>query len=667
MSSCLNLSAMARRRHWTNRTESDHLADFANLWLKIYDENELYNNERLQMLSLLSKLEYQIEEDNLEGISSAFTTLKSSASDVESSVLENVLEPVREFSINSEVFDSRRDETIDKLEEFTENRSTIEKIFEEKDIDANPHSFCQRLESAVKRTALEDAESKLDIDGVETLTNDLQRLLTSTSVKTEYRNEITDNLENHLLENEMLSHTSLKTNIQFLFAELGERGWPRECVEKVIKAFWVGEYDSADDRIAVYTDRVRDVDTEKTVYIPLPDFPSELSGISFAGVLIEERNADPIRFDERFNPDYERLEKDIEDVDVFAKTTVTGDLNQLVRLRATENLENVFDALNFGEKYPLQTPVKNEIMRFYAEDDDTTIRLLHGKADIRYLDMASPEQAFEKLDRFEDLFDRNRDSELEMAIKNAMRWHRYAIESNYPSDKFLKFVVALESVLVPEEGPGKTPNIKERGVKLLGVLGPYQEEYRQFFDKTYSVRSEIAHSAEYRLSEVDLDLEKIRNYSARILGAVSEYIDSCNNIDEVLDELDLDNQEIRDERISDAPVDLDESFTVKADLRQYDPDKDETVFVGEVHLKGVFKDDGYFVYYNADAVDFEREIEDDIIMNTVHDLVFEYGDERYEVWDISFIDGFVSDLVSATEENPVSIRFYDVDVISEAE
>ncbi|WP_049996401.1 HEPN domain-containing protein [Halococcus sediminicola] len=658
---------MARKRHWTNRTESDHLADFANLWLEIYDENELYNNERLQMLSLLSKLQYQIGEDDLEGISSAFTTLNSSVSDIESSVLEDVLEPVKELNINSDEFDSQRDETIDKLKEFTEDRSTIEKVFEEKDIDANPHSFSQRLESAVKRTALEDAESKLDIDGVETLINDLQRQLTSTSVKTEYRNELIDNLEKHLLEEDILSQNSLRTNIQFLFTELGERGWPRDCIEMVIKAFWIGEYDSAEDRIAVYTNRVRDIDTETTVYIPLLDFPSELSGISFADVLIEERNADPIKFDERFNPDFERLEEDIKDVDMFAKTTVTGDLNQLARLRATENLENVFDALNFGEKYPLQTPVKNEIMRFYAEDDDTTIHLLHGKADLGFLDIASPEQAFEKLDRFEDLFDRNRDSELERAIKNAMRWHRYAIESNYPSDKFLKFVVALESVLVPEEGPGKTPSIKERGVKLLGVLGPYQDEYRQFFDEMYSVRSEIAHSAEYRLSKVDLDLEKIRNYSARILGAVSEYIDSCDNIEEVLGELELDNQELRDERISDAPVDLGESFTVDADLRQYDPDKDKTVSVGEVQLQGIFKDDGYFVYYNADALDFERETEDDIIMNTVHDLVFEYDGEIFEAKDISFVDGFVSDLDWATEESPVSIRFYDLDVISGGE
>lgn len=652
---------MARRRYWTNRIESDHLTDFAEIWLEIYDENEVYNNERLNMLSLLSKLEYQIEQEDPEGISSAFDTLESSASSLGSSILEDALEPIRESSINSADFETQKSNVIEKMDEFLEDFSAIEKVFEEEDIDANPQSFYDRRKSAIERTARDVAKSELETDDAEASAYEVRTQLTSNSVKTEYRNEIVDKLENHLRMADEMSSSNLRNNIQFLFSELGERGWPRECLEKVIKAFWTGTYDSKEDRIATFSERVRDVDTEKTVYLPLPNFPNELSGINFAGVLIEERNADEIRFDERFKPNHENLKEDAESIDIFAKTTVIGDLNQLARIRATENLENVFDALNFGEKYPLQTPVEGGIMQFYAEDDDGGIRMLHRKANIRYFDMVSRDQVLEKLDDVEELFDGSSESELAIAMKNSMRWHRYAIESSHPSDKFLKFVVALESVLVPKKGELKSPNIKERGVKLLGVLGPYQEEYRQFFDEVYSVRSEIAHSAEYRLSEVDLDLEKLREYCARILGSVGSYIDSCDSIDEVLGELEADNRKIRDARISDAPVEPGESFAADAELKQYDPDEEEMVPIGEAQLEGVFKDDGFFVYYDMDAVDFDRNIDGDIIVNTVHDLTFNYNGTTYEAKDIAFVDGIVSDLDLATEEQSVSIRFYDVD------
>ena len=657
---------MARRRFWTNRTESDHLADFADLWLEIYDENKVYNNERDEMLSLLSKLEYQIEGDDPEGISSAFSTLKSSASSLESSVLEDELDLITKSNINSSNFEAQRDKTIKKMGAFSEEFSRIKRVFEEEDIDANAQSFYDRRNSAIERTARDVAKSELEIEDAEVLAHEMRNGLTSSSVKTEYRNEIIDKLKAHLLKEDQLDSPELRKNIQFLFSELGERGWPRECIEKAIKAFWIGTYDSKEERVTTFSKRIRDVDTEETVYIPLPDFPNELSGISFAGVLIEDRSADSIRFDERFDPDFERLREDVADIDIFAKTTVTGDLSQLVRIRATDNLENVFDALNFGEKYPLQTPVEGGIMRFYAEDDDGGIRMLHRKADIRYFDMTTRDHVLEKLGDLEELFDRSSESELEVAMKNAMRWHRYAIESNHPSDKFLKFVVALESVLVPKKGEGKSPNIRERGVKLLGVLGPYQEEYRQFFDEVYSVRSEIAHSAEYRLSEVDLDLEKLRKYCARILGSVGGYIDTCDTINEVLEDLEADNQEAQDDRISDAPVDPNESFAADAELKQYDPDKEEMVLFGKARLEGVFKDDGFFVYYDVDAVDFERETEDDIIINTVHDLSFEYDGITYEAEDIAFVDGVVSDLDLATEEQPVSIRFYDVDATPES-
>lgn len=652
---------MTRRRYWTNRTESDHLTDFAELWLEIYDENEVYNNERLDMLSVLSKLEYQIEQEDPEGISSAFDTLKSSACSLESSVLEDILEPIRESSINSSDFKIQRDNIIEKMDEFLDGFSIIEKVFEEENIDSNPQSFYDRRKSAIERTARDVAKSELETDDAEASVHEVRTQLTSISVKTEYRNEIVDKLEKHLLKEDEMSSSNLRSNIQFLFSELGERGWPRKCLEKTIKIFWNSTYDSKEERVTSFSKRVRDIDSKKTVYIPLPNFPNELSGINFAGVLIEKRNTDPIRFDERFNPDYEKLKEDVEDIDIFAKITVTGDLGQLARIRATENLENVFDALNFGERYPLQTPVEGGIMRFYTEDDAGDIRMLHRKADIGYFDIASRDQVLKKLDDLEELFDRSSESELAIAMKNSMRWHRYAIESSHPSDKFLKFVVALESVLVPKKGERKSPNIKERGVKLLGVLGPYQEEYRQFFDKVYSVRSEIAHNAEYRLSEVDLDLEKLREYCARILGLVGNYIDSCDSIDEVLEKLEADNRKIRDDRISDAPVGPGESFAADAELKQYDPDEEEMVLIGEVQLEGVFKDDGIFVYYDMDAVDFERKIEDGIILNTVYDLMFDYNGTTYEAKDIAFVDGVVSDLDLATEEQSVSIRFYDVD------
>jgi hypothetical protein len=655
---------MATVRYTTSNLETERFEQFADQWRTIYDKKDSYESERSKLLSAVSSLEGEIVNEDPDKIKSRFHDLESIASEIQSESLEPLVDNIRDLDIRSEDYITRRDNVKCRLESLYSDLETIEDRFDDEDISTEPRSLNDRFFSAISTSAEEDAKNLLDLDETKEFVKNAKNELSSNSMKTSYRGEVVDSLENHLLMDEELEDEELQKNIRHLFVELIDNGWPREGLDKVLDRFVRNEHDSQEDRVDEFCETVRDIHPETTVIIPFPDFPEELAGIDMGDLLIKGRNAEEIRFDERFETRQGETTESVFKLDIgtVAKTTVTGDIDIVARQRANERLETVLDVLNVGVKYSLDSPVGRSTTREYVETDEGVIRPLHASKELSYMNFTSREEVDDKLEHFEGVFQPENSTELKRTMKNALRWHRYGVESDQTSEKFLKFVISLECVLVPRRNEKKASNIVERGTDSLRVLSRHRNDVMDFFGSVYELRNQITHSAEYSLSEIELNLDLLRKRSGSILGTVASYLDSCDDIDEFFEALEDQNQEIREEKIKNSPVDLGESFSVDAELQQRGG---STKGIATLDVK--FKEGGEFVYYQGEVVGFESGGESEFVMNAAYDLAFELDGTRYRAESIIFLNGFVSDVASASEDDPAPVRFFDIESSSDGD
>jgi uncharacterized protein (UPF0335 family) len=651
-------------RYGVSNLETERLEEFVDQWRAIYEEGISHSSERTRLLGSISDLEGEIVAEEPNKIKNRFQDLKSTASETQAACLEPFVNKIDEQNINSEGYNNRRDEVKDNLECLFEDRSEIESQIDTNGIDADAETLRSRFFEMISRTATEDAEDILEIEDVREFVKQARKELSSNSMKTEYRDEIVGSLEGHLLERYELDEKELQRNIRHLFAELADNGWPRKGLEKTIDKFEKDEEDSVEERVDTFCEIVRDVAPETTIIIPVPELPHEIAGIEVGELLIESRDAEEIQFDERFQSPFGDATEDswMTDVEIFAKVTVTGEISVVCRRRANERLDNLIDVLNIGEDYPLSSPTDKPMTRIYFETDKNNIQPLHASKDLPYMRNKSRDDIDNKIEHFREFFNKDRDTELKKTIKNAMRWHRYGVGSAQTSESFLKLVVSLECVLVPRRGENKKSNIVKRGADALRVLDAHRDEVMDFLNDTYEIRSEIAHSAEYRLSDIELNLDLLRRRSSRILSTIAYHLDSCDDIDELLEKLKEKDLEIREARIDNSPVDPGDSFEVEADFSEQGG-----TMTGDVSLEVTFVDGGRFVYYEAYATDFNSD--NDIVFNfpASYDIKFEFDDTKYTAEGINFLDTLPDKLPSATEEDPVGVRFYDVHSVSEAD
>jgi hypothetical protein len=91
-------------------------------------------------------------------------------------------------------------------------------------------------------------------------------------------------------------------------------------------------------------------------------------------------------------------------------------------------------------------------------------------------------------------------SELEVKILSSLHWYGLAIKDEQNVDKFVKLVIALESLLLDKDDPSKKILLADRAAFLLGKDLKQRQEIYNSVAKAYSLRGEIVHEGRYELS-----------------------------------------------------------------------------------------------------------------------------------------------------------------------
>jgi len=110
------------------------------------------------------------------------------------------------------------------------------------------------------------------------------------------------------------------------------------------------------------------------------------------------------------------------------------------------------------------------------------------------------------LDQFGEILlkDKSSRTELENRIITALRWIGSGINEEVDCDKFLKFAIALECLLLSREEEGKGSSIAERCAFILSDNPQDRANIDKEVKKLYGKRSDIAHEGKLKSRSTNL-------------------------------------------------------------------------------------------------------------------------------------------------------------------
>jgi hypothetical protein len=108
-----------------------------------------------------------------------------------------------------------------------------------------------------------------------------------------------------------------------------------------------------------------------------------------------------------------------------------------------------------------------------------------------------------KLSEFNKLLRGQLPTKLAKKIAMSIHWYGLAVKDKKEVDKFIKLIVALESLLLGKKDRLKKQSLADRVAFILGRDGKTREDMYELVDQMYSIRSEIVHEGKHDISEED--------------------------------------------------------------------------------------------------------------------------------------------------------------------
>ena len=136
---------------------------------------------------------------------------------------------------------------------------------------------------------------------------------------------------------------------------------------------------------------------------------------------------------------------------------------------------------------------------------------------------------------FNPLFNKpyNAFTELEKNVASALHWYRKGNMSMDPSDRFLNYIIALESLLTTEEDRGgrKQEIISDRAIEVIWILDAYREKYKDKIKKMYDYRSKIVHEGSTDIFNLEDKAKELGKITEMALLSVADKIDECETLE----------------------------------------------------------------------------------------------------------------------------------------
>ena len=120
-------------------------------------------------------------------------------------------------------------------------------------------------------------------------------------------------------------------------------------------------------------------------------------------------------------------------------------------------------------------------------------------------EVRSIERIRDAVKRAESLLVKKNHNEVEEMILTAVRWGGRATIAKTPEESFLLFAIALECVVLPQQGAELTYRLSQRAARLVGENGDQRLKLFKIAKKLYGIRSKIVHSGHYEVTEEERD------------------------------------------------------------------------------------------------------------------------------------------------------------------
>lgn len=260
------------------------------------------------------------------------------------------------------------------------------------------------------------------------------------------------------------------------------------------------------------------LERRQVVFVPIEGLKMSVSSLEIGTVTFYPRS-NGCEFDQaledvlkQYNLKASDLTTNFIKIACYAKVEAFGD-TEFVRDEAVKRTKEAIHILNlYGGSSTYQTKSKSIgfsqlIVNRNLTDDK------HQNSDVGFLESYPPQIRFEidlknvntwahmDLETMNNCFHRKKDAEIEERIQRATNWYGKAVDTDSPEEKFVNLAIALESLLIGDEGKGlnKTTGsinqkIGERVAFLLGTDFNNRIEKEKEAKYLYDIRSDIVHS-----------------------------------------------------------------------------------------------------------------------------------------------------------------------------
>lgn len=407
------------------------------------------------------------------------------------------------------------------------------------DTDYSIQSIKSTLFGEVASISRREEKKALEIYDIAEQIRDCRDELDSSEFKTHYRSEMVELIERFLRQED--AEESPEVIVPELLGELRSAGWEADSMEEVI-----GILESAEE-IEEFCDVLRGQRYWREYCVPLPADRISEPHQNVAGVDFYMRGSDEFTYlDDLVDAD-ERAEQAVElstqDTDFFAIVEIVAPTQEVGEKRMETKLERAIDALNYAKsKGVVQSPFTQFQTTYLCRLPDGRYNI-HTSKHHKYALPHSfnvPDDGVEYLEEQFEFFDHDYDDQtrLERRFIQSYRWYGDGIQSGVPEDEFLKYIIAMESMLVPEVSGPKKSTLAGRLAVLFGIYDTYRDSFKDEVTALYDTRSALVHSAEIDILDIDQEVSSARSKATKMFGVILEdYIDHCENVQELLDEL----------------------------------------------------------------------------------------------------------------------------------
>jgi hypothetical protein len=634
-------------RYWNTEDLSDQEEKFVDIWLELIDEYDTYQSSRRQLAILIDDLILSLEEGNYGDFKEKVNEIQEQLDDISNSALSDVKTDIETELPDIEDIELNRDKLKSTLNQAVDFDTTPISDLDDWWIDVD--NLKGRIYSQTAFQADATLFSSLKEGDQLNHWNEVRSEITSEEVIDEFSENLVSSIEDHLTESQTYTREELRDIIEPLFAELQYKNWWVDDIEKVLKQYITNSDAKRDEKRSDFLDKIRQDTEPLNSFVALPEAHlGDLTPLDVGEVTFHSLSDDGFDIKSKKHPAVKDIDLSSR-ADVWATAEVKGATSKIRARNLKEKVARAVDVFNLGKSAgTLQFPFDESYTVLQESSDGKVLPLqaTNDLSDISFSEFASEDDVEDRINHFEDYLTGTTESPLEESIASSIRWYRYANRSPEDEEQFLKYIISIESLLVKKKSESKADNIADRAVSILQFHTEFRQDYNMFFREVYDVRSKIVHSGARNLPEFQQKLSEIERFAALLISLAQGYTGKCESINEVINEVRDEEEELRRDRIDKSPFSLEENFSFEAVLSTTGGTE-----LATTQLEGEFKDDGKYVYYEADVIHGSYDSGISVNSDHKHEVDFEVDGDVYIGRDVVFPEADLQD--AFPEDQPV--------------